>query len=49
MREKGDVVIAAVGEGSLLERDIVINNDGVGDAKSKNVDSIDAISIKIFI
>lgn len=47
--EKRDVVGTTIGQGSLLERHVVVHNDSMGHTESVDVDSVDAVSIKMVI
>ncbi len=47
--EECDIVSTSIGQGSLLERHVVVDNDSMRYTKSVDVDSIDAVSIKMVI
>ena len=47
--EKCHIVSTSIGQGSLLERHVVVDNDSMRYSKSVDVDSIDAVSIKMII
>ncbi len=49
VREKRDIIGTSIRQGSLLERHVVVDNDSMGHTKSVDVDSVDAVSIKLVI